>query len=60
MGAPRPLTDDVRLSCAGLQEHMTSGSSLGVTVWDLFYVALTLVVFAVLLLILKGIETFER
>jgi hypothetical protein len=29
-------------------------------VWDLFYVALTLVVFAVLLLILKGIETFER
>jgi hypothetical protein len=33
---------------------------LGVTVWDLFYVGLTLVVFAVLLLIVKGIETFER
>jgi hypothetical protein len=32
----------------------------GVTVWDLFYVGLTIVVFAVLLLILKGIETFER
>ncbi len=28
--------------------------------WDLFYVGLTLVVFAVLLLIVKGIETFER
>jgi hypothetical protein len=28
--------------------------------WDLFYVGLTIVVFAVLLLILKGIETFER
>jgi hypothetical protein len=39
---------------------MTSGSSLGVTLWDLFFVGLTIVVFAVLLLILKGIETFER
>jgi hypothetical protein len=39
---------------------LTSGSSLGVTVWDLFYVGLTIVVFAVLLLIVKGIETFER
>jgi hypothetical protein len=29
-------------------------------VWDLFYVGLTIVVFAVLLLILKGIEGFER
>jgi hypothetical protein len=38
----------------------TSGSSLGVTVWDLFYVGLTIVVFAVLLLILKGIDSFER
>ena len=28
--------------------------------WDLFYVGLTLVVFAVMLLIVKGIETFER
>ena len=39
---------------------LTSGSSLGVIVWDLFYVGLTIVVFAVLLLILRGIETFER
>ena len=42
---------------------LTSGSSLGVTVWylqDWFYVVLTLVVFGVLLLILKGIESFER
>jgi hypothetical protein len=37
-----------------------SGTLLGVTVWDLFYVGLTLVVFAVLLLILKGVERFER
>jgi hypothetical protein len=29
-------------------------------VWDLFYVGLTIVIFAVLLLILKGIESFER
>ena len=28
--------------------------------WDLFYAGLTIVVFAVLLLILTGIETFER
>jgi hypothetical protein len=40
--------------------RVTSSSSLGVTVWDLFFVGLTIVVFAVLLLILKGIETFER
>ena len=43
---------------------LTSGSSLGVTVpWyltDWFYVVLTIIVFAVLLLILKGIESFER
>ena len=38
----------------------TNGTPLGVTVCDLFYVGLTIVVFAVLLLIVKGIETFER
>ena len=41
----------------------TSGTPLGVTVWyltDWFYVVLTLVVFGVLLLILKGIESFDR
>ena len=54
------------LGCA--QEHhdqrfisiFSPNPTLGVTVWDLFYVGLTIVVFAVLLLILKGIETFER
>jgi hypothetical protein len=35
-------------------------SPQGVTVWDLLYVGLTIVVFAVLILIVKGIETFER
>jgi hypothetical protein len=38
----------------------SSGTPLGVTVWDLFYVGLTIVIFAVLILIVKGIETFER
>jgi hypothetical protein len=29
-------------------------------VWDLLYVGLTIVVFAVLILIVKGVERFER
>ena len=33
---------------------------LGDTMWDLFYIGLTIVVFGVLWLILKGVETFER
>ena len=37
-----------------------SGTSLGVTVQDLLYVGLTVVVFAVLILIVKGVERFER
>ena len=44
----------------GRASFTTSGPSLGVIVWDLFYVGLTIVVFAVLLLILKGVERFER
>jgi hypothetical protein len=47
-----------------VQASITSATSLGVTVpWyltDWFYVGLTIVVFAFLLLILKGIESFER
>ena len=58
--APGPLTKDVRLGFACPNSALTSDSLLGVTVWDLFYVVLTLAVFGVLLLILKGIETFER
>ena len=38
----------------------SDGTSLGVIVSDVLYVALTVVVFAVLLLILKGVERFER
>ena len=57
---PEPLTRDVLFACACRQATLISGSSLGVTVWDLFYVGLTIVVFAFLYLILKGIETFER
>jgi hypothetical protein len=51
---------DIRLSCIGQASTTTSGTSPGVTVWDLFYVGLTIVVFAVLLLIVKGVERFER
>ena len=62
--SPEPLTKDVLLGFPCPQSTLTSGSSLGVTVpWyisDWFYVGLTIVVFAVLYLILKGIETFER
>jgi hypothetical protein len=38
----------------------TSSTSLGVTVSDLLYVGLTIVVFAVLILIVKGLEHFEH
>jgi len=55
---------EIRLRAAHARaSSSTSGTPLGVTVWyltDWFYVGLTIVVFAVLLLILKGIETFER
>jgi hypothetical protein len=57
---PRPLTKDVLPGSGVPGIAMTSGSSLGVTVWDLFFVGLTIVIFAVLILIVKGIETFER
>jgi hypothetical protein len=40
--------------------QFSDGTSLGVIVSDVVYVALTIVVFAVLLLILKGVERFER
>jgi hypothetical protein len=43
-----------------LTTDVNNGTSLGVIVSDVLYVALTLVVFAVLLLILKGVERFER
>jgi hypothetical protein len=58
--AREPLTRDVLVGFACPQSTLTSGSLRGVTVWDLFYVGLTIVVFAVLILIVKGIETFER
>jgi hypothetical protein len=54
-----PFTE-IRRGFTTYPARTTSGTPLGVTVWDLFYVGLTIVVFAVLLLILKGIETFER
>jgi hypothetical protein len=43
-----------------VRQEFSPKPTLGVTVWDLFYVGLTIVVFAVLILIVKGIETFER
>lgn len=36
------------------------GTSLGVTVNDLLYVGLTIVVFAILVLLVKGVERLER
>ena len=51
---------EIRLSLRIRASSISDGSSLGVTVSDLLYVALTIVVFAVLLLILKGVERFER
>ena len=43
-----------------LTTDVHNGTSLGVIVSDVLYIALTIVVFAVLLLILKGVERFER
>jgi hypothetical protein len=43
-----------------LTTDVHNGTSLGVIVSDVLYVALTLVVFAVLFLILKGVERVER
>jgi hypothetical protein len=64
MGDPGTLTKAVLFACGCRRNALTSGSSLGVTVpWyltDWFFVGLTIVVFAFLYLILKGIETFER
>ena len=52
---------EIRLSASHARaSSTTSGTPLGVTVWDLFFVGLTIVVFAVLILIVKGVERFER
>jgi hypothetical protein len=59
-GDSRTLTSDVpEPGIAGLAP-IPDGTSLGVIVSDVLYVALTIVVFAVLLLILRGVERFER
>ena len=47
-------------ACTSRAGPISNGTSLGVIVSDVLYVALTVVVFAVLLLILKGVERFER
>jgi len=47
-------------ACTSQAGSISDGTSLGVIVSDVLYVALTVVVFAVLLLILKGVERFER
>ena len=59
-GGIRTFTEnhlDVRYARASTT---TSGTSQGVTVSDLLYIGLTIVVFAVLILIVKGVERFER
>jgi hypothetical protein len=40
--------------------YLHPGPTLGVTVNDLLYIGLTIVVFAVLILLVKGVERFER
>jgi hypothetical protein len=47
-------------ACTGRASSISDGTSLGVTVSDLLYAGLTIIVFAVLLLIVKGVERFER
>ena len=54
-----PLTV-IRLEFSPVRRASLSGTSLGATVSDLLYVGLTIVVFAVLLLIVKGVERIER
>ena len=34
--------------------------TLGVDVWDVFFVALTIVIFALFILLVKGVERIER
>jgi hypothetical protein len=46
--------------CKRPGDRISNGTPLGVTVSDLLYVGLTIVVFAVLILIVKGVERFER
>jgi hypothetical protein len=51
----------VSLSHPGCQDGAAGASSAWeATVSDLLYIGLTIVVFGVLYLIVKGIETFER
>jgi hypothetical protein len=59
-GKSGPLLIAAGASVCTQASYLTSGTSLGVIVQDLLYVGLTIVVFAVLTLILKGIERFER
>ena len=59
-GDSRTLTSDVPGPGLTGLVPFPDGTSLGVIVSDVLYVALTIVVFAVLLLILKGVERFER
>ena len=60
LGNSRPLTEICLGADACPASSTTSGTSLGVTVSDLLYIGLTIVVFAVLILIVKGVERFER
>jgi hypothetical protein len=50
----------LRAAACAHGEHILSGTLLGVTVNDLLYIGLTIVVFAVLILLVKGVERFER
>jgi len=60
LGDSGPFTEICLGSPPARASSTTRGTPLGVTVLDLLYVGLTIVVFAVLILIVKGIESFER
>jgi hypothetical protein len=60
LGDSRLFTEICHGPARARASSTTRGTPLGVTVLDLLYVGLTIVVFAVLILIVKGIESFER
>jgi hypothetical protein len=61
MEALSPLFPQVKLhSHARPRQRAGNARARGGTVWDLFYIGLTIVVFGVLWLLVKGVERFER
>jgi hypothetical protein len=61
MDALKSAFPQVRLRCQpGARQGARGGAVRGGTVQDLLYIGLTIVVFATLWLLVKGVERFER